>query len=79
MTLEAALFSALSAVTGALIFIAKLLWAEVKDCKTDRLQLREEIETVKEEVGELRGTQKAYQACPAQACPFKPLKSYESR
>ena len=74
MTLEAALFSALSAVTAALVFISKLLWSEVKDCKTDRLQLREEIETVKEEVGELRGTQKAYRACPAPACPFKPAK-----
>jgi hypothetical protein len=73
MTLESALLAALSAVTGALIFIARLLWSEVMDCKTDRLQLREEIETVKEEVGELRGTQKAYRACPAPSCPFKPF------
>jgi len=74
MTLEAALFSALSAVTGALIYVCNLLWNEVKDCKSDRLALRDEIEEVQEEIGELRGTQRVYQACPSPACPFKPVK-----
>jgi hypothetical protein len=71
MTLESALFAALSAVTGALIYVCKLLWEEVKDCKTDRLALREEIEEVKEEMGVLKGTQKAYDLCPMSACPFR--------
>jgi hypothetical protein len=74
MTLESALFAALSAVTGALIYVCKLLWEEVKDCKTDRVALRDEIEKVREQVGELRGEQKAYHSCPSTSCPFKSFK-----
>jgi hypothetical protein len=71
MTLESALLAALSAVTTALLYVCRLLWSEVKDCKTDRIALREEIEAVKEEMGVLKGAKQIYERCPMPACPFR--------
>jgi hypothetical protein len=71
MSIEALLLSALSAVTGALVFVVKLLWARSEQCEKDRVELREEIEHLKETKGMAEGTLKAFGMCPAAACPFK--------
>ena len=74
MSLESALLACISVLSTVLTVIAKLLWSEVSDCKRDRVALRDEIEKVREQIGELRGEQKAYHSCPSQACPFKSFK-----
>lgn len=71
MTLETALLTALSAVTGALCYVARLLWVRSEQCEKDRYDLREEIEALKEGKGLAEGTLKAFEKCPAPSCPFK--------
>jgi hypothetical protein len=75
MTPEQLLLAALSAVTGALCFVAKLLWAKSVECETDRREMRDEIEILKEAKGLADGTLKAFEKCPAQPCPFRQIKA----
>lgn len=75
MSIEALLLSALSAVTGALCYVARLLWNRSEECEKDRKELRDEIEALKEAKGLSDGTLKAFERCPAPACPFKPVKA----
>ena len=77
MSLESALLACISVLSTVLTVIAKLLWSEVSDCKKDRVALRDEIEKVREQVGELKGRQTAYQACPLSSCPFRPSQHRE--
>lgn len=72
MSIEALLLSALSAVTSALVFVVKLLWDRSVQCEKDRVELRDEIEALKEAKGLSDGTLKAFERCPAPTCPFKP-------
>jgi hypothetical protein len=72
MTTEQLLLTAVSAVTGALCFVARLLWARSELCERDRYELREEIEALKEAKGLADGTLKAFERCPSLNCPFKP-------
>ena len=71
MTLENALLMAISAVTGALCFLAKILWKRSEQCESDRKELRAEIESVKTQAGENHGMLLAYRMCPGKPCPFK--------
>lgn len=71
MTLETALLAAIGSVTSALVITVKILWARSEQCEKDRIELREEIEEVKETAGEHHGRLLAYEMCPTQACPFK--------
>lgn len=71
MTLEAALITAIGAVTGALCFIANLLWARSVKCEEDRVAMRLELEQLKEAKGLAQGTLISYQRCPHDACPFR--------
>lgn len=71
MTLEALLLSALTTVTGALCFIAKLLWARSEKCEEDRVNMRLELEGLKEAKGLAQGTLISYQRCPSETCPFR--------
>lgn len=71
MTIEQLLLSALSAVTSALVYVARLLWIKSEQCEADRVALRREIEALKGEHGEAVGTLKAFEKCPQHACPFK--------
>lgn len=71
MTLENALLTAVSALTGALCFVAKVLWQRSEQCEADRAELRSEIESVKTQAGENHGMLMAYRMCPGKPCPFK--------
>lgn len=71
MTLETALLSAVTAVTGALCYIANLLWVKSVKCEEDRVAMRLELEQLKEAKGLAQGTLISYQNCPAVACPFR--------
>jgi hypothetical protein len=75
MTSEQLLLTALSAVTSALCFVAKLLWDRSVQCEVDRREMREEIEVLKEAKGLADGTLKAFEKCPAQPCPFRQIKA----
>lgn len=71
MTLETALIAGISAVTGALIFVCKMLWQRSDECERDRRELRIEIEAVKTELGRLEGKEEVLAKCPLEACPWK--------
>jgi len=71
MAPENLLMTALSAVTGVLCFLAKILWKRSEDCEHDRRELRTEIESVREASGVLKGREFAFQNCPATPCPFR--------
>lgn len=71
MTLEQALIAAIGSVTTALVWVAKLLWGKSEQCERDRHELRKEINRMKGDHGIAVGTLKAYEKCPAEACPFR--------
>lgn len=71
MTFEQALLTALSVVTSALCYLAKLLWAKGERCEADRIELRIRLERLEGEKGEATGTLKAFENCPAPGCPFR--------
>ncbi len=71
MTLEQALLAALSVVTGALVYVAKILWAMAIKCESDRYELREEVEQLKSDNGLANGTLISFKRCPANTCPFR--------
>jgi len=71
MTLETALLSAVTGVTGALCYIANLLWARSVKCEEDRVEMRLELEGLKEAKGLAQGTLISYQRCPHETCPFR--------
>jgi len=71
MTLESALLTAISGVTGALCFLAKILWRRSEQCESDRKELRDAIESVRTQAGENHGMLMAYRMCPSKPCPFK--------
>ena len=71
MTLENALLVAVSSVTGALCFLARILWHRSEQCEADRKELRSAIESVRTQAGENHGMLMAYRMCPGKPCPFK--------
>lgn len=75
MSPEALLLSALTAVTSTLCIIAKLLWARSEQCEKDRIEMRLELERLKEANGLAKGTLISFQNCPEDSCPFRPTGS----
>ena len=73
MTFEQALIAALSTVTGALCFVARLLWTEAQECKADRSWLRTRVEKLEAEHGVAVGKVQIYESCHQQHCPFRPV------
>ncbi len=71
MTTEQLALSCLASVTGALCYIAKLLWAQNDECRADRVALRIKVESLERAGGEASGTLKAYQRCHVEECPFR--------
>ncbi len=71
MHLESILLAGLSAVTGALCFLFRLLWARSEKCEEDRVKIRIDLEQLKLEKGLAQGTLLSYQRCPADECPFR--------
>lgn len=71
MDAEQYLLAALTSVTGALLFVAKILWKRSEDCETDRRALRQEIEDVKTNNGRLEGFHSAVAACPVRGCTLR--------
>lgn len=78
MTLEAALITAVGALSTVLSYIAKLLWDRVQIverkadvCESHREKMQEEIEALKEERGSSSTIMKAVAACPVATCPTK--------
>lgn len=71
MTLESALIAAVGSVTGALVFVARILWTRSEYCEEDRRVLRGEIEKLKAEHGVATGQLGIIRRCPEQTCPFR--------
>lgn len=70
MTLESGLTYALTAVTGALCFMFKLLWDRSTRCEQDRYELRTELEKLKEAKGMAMGELDVRRMCRLTDCPF---------
>lgn len=71
MTLESALIAAVGSVTGALVFVARILWTRSEFCEEDRRALRCEIEKLKAEHGVATGQLGIIRRCPEPTCPFR--------
>jgi hypothetical protein len=71
MTLEQALLSALTAVSGVLVTVARLLWKEALECKDDRKIIRAELDELREQHGLNAGRLEAVDRCPIVACPHR--------
>lgn len=70
MNFEQALQLALTGVVSALVFVCKLLWSRSEKCESDRYELREEIELLREQTGHSKGRLEGFERCPEKACPF---------
>lgn len=66
MTLEQALLSAIGGVVSALVWAVGKLWQRSEQCESDRRELRDEIESLKGNEGELN----LRRQCKAADCPF---------
>jgi hypothetical protein len=71
MTLEQALLAALTAVSGVLVTVSKLLWNESMECKSDRKTIRAELDELREQHGLNAGRLEAVDRCPIAACPHR--------
>jgi hypothetical protein len=68
MTTEQLLITGIGAVTSALMYVCKILWDDKKECKADRIALRQEIEDVKTKSGVLGGFTSAVGVCDKEGC-----------
>ena len=57
-------------MTTALLFVCKLLWVEMLECKRDRDWLHKEQTSQNKELGEVKGMLMAFRSCPHANCPF---------
>jgi hypothetical protein len=70
MDVEQYLLTAISAVTGALVFVVKILWSDMRECRRDRSALWQRLEDMKTHNGELRGFLEAVGLCRQTDCQF---------
>ena len=71
MTLEQALLTGISALTGALVFLFRILWQRSEVCEQDRVELRLRLERLEGDNGRAQGELKAVQNCRQDGCPFR--------
>lgn len=71
MTPENMLLTALSAVTSALVFVARILWRRSETCEQDRRALYESMLQIKQELGKTQGALSAIQSCHVADCPHR--------
>ena len=65
------LLAALSAVTSALVFIARILWKRSELCEQDRRELYKDIINIRQELGKTQGSLAAIQSCHVDECPHR--------
>jgi cell division protein FtsB len=71
LTLETALLTALSAVTGGLVYLAKAFYARLLKAEEVIEELRQEMERLERENGRHSAKVEMYEQCPQKnACPF---------
>ena len=76
LTLESALLAALSAVTTALCWIVKLMYAQLVKAESRVDELSAEIETLQREAGHSEAKISMYERCPRRVdCPFYDTKT----
>lgn len=72
------LLTALSAVTTALVAVAKMLWNKSLECEADRAVQRKSLLEITATMSRLEGLLTAYRSCPIQDCPFPPSPGKEA-
>lgn len=70
MTLETAAIAALSAVTGALCFMFKLLWKRSQDCEEWREEKEPLINQMAQELGIHSSITRMVNTCHVKGCPY---------
>jgi len=70
MTLETALLTALSAVTGGLCFLFRIIWDKSKSCEEWRAAKEPIITELAERLGLAQGAAKLINSCNIEKCPF---------
>ena len=71
MSLEQALLTGISALTGALVFLFRILWQRSEQCEKDRVEMRLRLERLEGDNGRAQGELKAVQNCKQDKCPFR--------
>jgi hypothetical protein len=72
MTLDDALLIGLSSVTGALVFVCRLLWTRIQAAEQQTVEMRVKVERMERELGEAKGRLDMYDRCHHNDCPFRP-------
>jgi hypothetical protein len=70
MTPEQLLLSALSATTGGLCFLFKIIWERSRQCEEWRAEKEPIITEMAERLGLAQGAAKLINACKISDCPF---------
>lgn len=70
MSFEQALIAATGAMTTALLYVCRLLWSDMLECKRDRAEMHKTLMSQNGELGEVKGMIMAFRSCPNQNCPF---------
>ena len=74
MTLESALLTALSAVTTALCWVVKLMYARLVKAEQTVEELRQEMERLERENGQNSAKVSMFERCPkGTECPFNAM------
>lgn len=70
MTIETALLSALSAVTGSLLFLARAFYSRLLSAEETIEELRKEMERLERENGSNAAKVSMFERCTQKECPF---------
>lgn len=70
MTPEQLLLAGLSAVTGGLCFLFRIIWDRSKQCEQWRAEKEPIITEMAERIGLAQGAAKLINACKVDGCPF---------
>jgi hypothetical protein len=70
MTPESLLLTALSAVTGCLCFLFRIIWERSKECEKWRAEKEPIIREMAERLGLAQGVATVVNACKTKNCPF---------
>ena len=71
MTIQNVLLGGISAVTTALVWVAKILWEQSKECARDRAELHKKVAELESARGEAVGQLHAIGKCAQTDCPLK--------
>lgn len=71
LTVANVLMGGITAVTGVVCYVSKLLWQRSEQCEKDRYELRAKVEKLEADYGVATGMLNMIARCPVEKCPFR--------